>query len=180
MKYIVSLFLVILLLLSCNSKEAEGNNFADYYQFKWVDLSGYDLDAGIFIPDETAGIGASFKTTIEHEEDFKWKVSAGPNFQLFIEDWGDNSNRLSELRKSLKNDDVFKVTVLSNKNNYIIYKRELIKHINVPKYRHVSYHVYALIKLGDYYYEIRNRASGDSKAVIDLMEKSVQSFKSTP
>jgi hypothetical protein len=55
----------------------------DYYQFKAVDLSPYDLDATLFIPDETVGIGASFQTTIEHEEEFKWKVMAGPNFQLF-------------------------------------------------------------------------------------------------
>ena len=152
----------------------------DYYQFKAVELSPYDLDATLFIPDETAGIGASFQTTIEHEEEFKWKVMAGPNFQLFIEDWGDNASKLEEFRKSLQEDDVFKVSIISDEGDCIIYKRQLIKHINVPKYKHVSYHIYGLIKLGDYYYEIKNKASGDSKTVIDLMEKSVKSFKIKP
>lgn len=179
MKYIGSFLILALLLFSCEPGVSSNNDNADYYQFKWVDLSAYDLNAGLYIPDETTGIGASFKTTVDHEEDFKWKIAAGPNFQLFIEDWGDNSNRINEFRKSLKDDDVFKITVLSDNNDCIIYKRELIKHINVPKYRHVSFHLYSLIKLGDYYYEIKNRPSGDRKTVIELMKKSVQSFKST-
>jgi hypothetical protein len=165
------------LLLSCNNKENKQTNAEDYYQFKVVDLSPYDLNATLFIPDETAGIGASFQTTIEHEEEFKWKVMAGPNFQLFIEDWGDNASKLAEFRKSLQEDDVFKVSIISDEEDCIIYKRQLIKHINVPKYKHVSYHIYSLINLGDYYYEIKNKASGDSKIVIDLMKKSVKSFK---
>ena len=62
-------FLVLIflgLLLSCNNKENKQTNAEDYYQFKVVDLSPYDLNATLFIPDETAGIGASFQTTIEH------------------------------------------------------------------------------------------------------------------
>ena len=172
--------LLLAILNSCATEDDNQSNSEDYYQFKAVDLSAYDLDATLYIPDETAGIGASFQTTIAHEEDFKWKVMAGPNFQLFIEDWGDNANKLAEFRKALKDDDVFKVSIISDKNNCIIYKRELIKHINVPKYKHVSYHIYSLTKLGDYYYEIKNRAGGDSKPVVDLMEKSVKSFKIKP
>ena len=102
---------------------------------------------------------------------------AVPNFQLFIEDWGDNASKLAEFRKSLQEDDVLKVTIISDEEDCIIYKRQLIKHINVPKYKHVSYQIYSLINLGDYYYEIKNKASGDSKTVIDLMKKSVKSFK---
>ena len=102
MKYIGSFLILLFILVSCDSSVSNNNNTADYYQFKWVDLSAYDLNAGLYIPDETTGIGASFKTTIDHEEDFKWKIAAGPNFQLFIEDWGDNSNRINEFRKSLK------------------------------------------------------------------------------
>lgn len=149
----------------------------DYYQFKEVDLSPYDLPATFFIPDETAGIGASFQTTIEHDEEFKWKVMAGPNFQLFIEDWGNNANKFSEFKKTLQEGDVFKVSIISDEHDCIIYKRELIKHIKVPKYKHVSYHIYSLKKLGDYYYEIKNKDNGDSKSVVELMRKSVKSLK---
>ena len=89
-------FYAIVLLAILNSCVTEDDNQAiseDYYQFKAVDLSAYDLDATLYITDETAGIGASYQTTIAHEEDIKWKLMAGPNFQLFTEDWGDNANK---------------------------------------------------------------------------------------
>ena len=165
------------LLFSCGSSSNQNENTVDYYQFKQVDLSDYDLLATIYIPDETAGIGASYETIIEHDEEFKWKISAGPNFQLFIEDWGANSNKIQEFKKGIKADEVFKVSILSEDKNTIIYKRSLIKHINVPKYKHESYHIYALVELDGYYYEIKNREAGDSKKVVEFMAKSVKSLR---
>jgi hypothetical protein len=83
---------------------SEGNEGAqgkfDYFQFQKVDLREYDIAASIMIPDATAGIGASFKPNVEHDEGgYKWAISVGRNFQLFLEDYGDNLYRFEDFKK---------------------------------------------------------------------------------
>ena len=63
------------------------------------------------MPDETAGIGASFKPVISHEEDFKWMISAGPNFSLYIEDYGDYAMLMDEFKKKIKMDEIIYVNI---------------------------------------------------------------------
>ena len=60
----------------------------DYYQFDEHNLDIYGINASIMIPNETAGIGASFEPEIKYNDgDFKWQISAGRNFNIFIEDY---------------------------------------------------------------------------------------------
>ncbi|MFM7664594.1 MAG: hypothetical protein ACKO68_08705, partial [Bacteroidota bacterium] len=123
---IIALLLCFFFGFSCSSeREDSSSKFDDLYQFKEVDLRAFDLPATVFIPDETVGIGASFKTTVEHEEDFKWTISAGPNFELYIEDWGDDAKRLKEFKLKLQQSDVFTSTIIEQKGNYLLYKRQL-------------------------------------------------------
>lgn len=177
----VSYFLIFCCLLSsllgCLGENKPTIKIEDYYQFALVNFEKHDLPASMYIPDETVGIGASFKTKIEHPEDFKWVISAGPNFELYIEDWGDNAKRLSQFKKSLKINEIFNITILSDDGESIQYRSELKKSINTPEYKHVSYHIYSLKNLGGYYYEIRNKEGGDSREVVALMAKSIHSFK---
>jgi hypothetical protein len=152
----------------------------DLYQFLKIDLSPYDLPATIHIPDETAGIGASFKTKIEHEEDFKWKISAGPNFELYIEDWGENQGRWQEFKSQLLASQVFKCTIIEENDHMIMYSKKLSQTNNAENYEHLSYHVYALIPINGVFYEITNRQEGDPLETTKLMFTSIKSFKPCP
>lgn len=184
MKDWVSVFLIVLVFVtsSCSSENDKGTkgdpkDTDTYFQFKRVDLSPFGLSATIMIPDETAKIGASYKVTVENIDDFKWRISAGPHFELFIEDWGENQEKLERFRKNLKEDEIFLRTILSDEKNCVFYKQELKKNIQNESHKHESFHVFGFIKLGNIYYEIRNKSEGDSKKTAQLMMKSIHSFK---
>lgn len=178
--WVLPLFITAMLTFSCNNKDDSSPELNDLYQFKKIDLRPYDLSATVYIPDETAGIGASFKTSIQHDEDFKWTLSAGPNFELYIEDWGDNYNRFNDFKLTLNKSDVFTSTILEKGSNYILYKRALSNPIEVEEYKHISYHVYALIPVDGIYYEIRNKAKGDPLKTAQFMINSIKSFQKCP
>jgi hypothetical protein len=182
MKYLrfLPVLLYALFAASCSERKNVQSEADDLYQFKEVDLRAFDLPATVFIPDETAGIGASFKTTVEHVEDFKWTISAGPNFELYIEDWGDHAKRLREFKLNLQRSDVFTSTIIEQKENYILYKRQLTDPIKVKEYQHISYHIYALIPINGVYYEIRNKTKGDPLKTAQFMITSIKSFKPCP
>ena len=162
-------------------KERKINQESDkYYQFTKLILSNFDFDASIFIPDETAGIGASFKPIISHEEDFKWTISAGPNFTLFIEDYGENSSLIDEFEAKITKSDFFDISIISKKNGIILYQRSIKKNTlsdASSKENHISFHLYAIKNINGIYYELKNKEEGDTRKVIELMEKSVESLK---
>jgi len=179
--------LTFFLLYACSGrveaeqKEEQLNKESDkYYQFSELNLSEYDFMASIKVPDETAGIGASFKPIITHDEDFKWTISAGPNFVLYIEDYGDYSLLMDEFKKKMYASDLFDIKIISEKNGVILYSRQIKKttsDITNEESKHITFHLYAIKKLGNVYYEIKNKDEGDSKKVSELMEKSVASLK---
>ena len=130
----IPLLVLYLIINACSSentttiKERKINQESDkYYQFAKLTLSDFDFNASIFIPDETAGIGASFKPIISHEEDFKWTISAGPNFTLFIEDYGENSSLIDEFEAKISKSDFFDISIISKKNGIILYQRSIKK-----------------------------------------------------
>lgn len=162
---------LIILLLACSPKNGdniEKTDEQDYYQFQRIDLSSKDLNATIMIPDATAGIGASFKPQINHiPADYKWEVLIGRNFNLLIEDFGDNAYRYPEVRKKILENKAFKVSIIDEENDQLLYKRILDN----------SYHVYAVKKVDGIYYELKSREEGDSKKIAEFIYRSVKSFK---
>ena len=183
----IRLLVLYLIINACSSentttiKERKINQESDkYYQFTKLILSNFDFDASIFIPDETAGIGASFKPIISHEEDFKWTISAGPNFTLFIEDYGENSSLIDEFEAKITKSDFFDISIISKKNGIILYQRSIKKNTlsdASSKENHISFHLYAIKNINGIYYELKNKEEGDTRKVIELMEKSVESLK---
>ena len=183
----IGLLFFYLFIHACSSedattlKEQKINQESDkYYQFTQLTLSDFDFNAAIFIPDETAGIGASFKPIISHEEDFKWTISAGPNFTLFIEDYGDYSSLMDDFESKISKSDFFDISIISKKNGIILYQRSIKKNTlsdASSKENHISFHLYAIKNINGIYYELKNKEEGDTRKVIELMEKSAESLK---
>ncbi len=155
----------------------------DYYEFQDFILSEYEIPAVISLPDETANIGASTKPEVKHiDTDIKWEVNVGRNFQLLIEDYGDITDLVEVEKKELAEQKFFKVNYLIDEPDMILYERTLVvagddqaeKSVGVE---HKSYHVYAQKQVGDIMYELQSREEGFEKMIIELMAKSIRSFK---
>lgn len=188
---VVSLFVLSgLMISSCGgSKEekettGEGVNLDDdYYEFKGVSLKEYDIPAMIMLPDETANIGASTRPEIIHNDgDFIWDINVGPNFELHIEDYGDYTDMVEYKKKELKEQEIFKINYLVDEKDLIVYERTLIvkgskKASPTVGVKHKSYHVYGQKIINGITYELRSRDEGYEKMIIELMAKSIKSFK---
>jgi hypothetical protein len=178
-----------ILLISCgetivdDSNDGEINVNDDYYEFQDFDLQGHDIPAVISLPDETANIGASTKPEIIHiEDDIKWEVKIGPNFQLHIEDYADITDLIEVEKKELADQKFFKVKYLIDEDDLILYERTLlVKGTDnaSPKVgvEHKSYHVYGQKIVDGITYELQSREDGYEKKIIELMAKSIKSFK---
>lgn len=176
------------LLYSCGSEEVDPNDGEivvddDYYEFQDFNLSPYDIDAFISLPDETANIGASTKPEIIHiEDDIKWEVNVGPNFQLMIEDYGDLTDLIEVEKKELAEQTFFKVNYIIDDPDLILYERTLLvkgTEKASPKVgvEHRSYHVYGQKIIDGITYELQSREDGYEKVIIELMAKSIKSMK---
>lgn len=181
--------LLFILLISCgetivdDSNNGEINVNDDYYEFQDFNLQGHDIPAMISLPDETANIGASTKPEIIHiEDDIKWEVKIGPNFQLHIEDYADITDLIEVEKKELADQKFFKVKYLIDEDDLILYERTLlVKGTDnaSPKVgiEHKSYHVYGQKIVDGITYELQSREDGYEKKIIELMAKSIKSFK---
>jgi hypothetical protein len=167
-----------------NNKNVMDQQVGDeYYEFQGLNLKEYGIPAIIMLPDETANIGASTKPEIVHNDgDFIWDIFVGPNFELHIEDYGDYTDLVEYKKKELKEQEVFNIEYLVKEKDLIVYESTLIvrgsKHASpTVGVNHKSYHVYAQKVINGITYELRSRDEGDKRIIIDLMAKSIRSFK---
>lgn len=163
--------------------EANQTDAEEYYEFQGFDLSKHEIPALIMLPDETANIGASTKPEVIHTEgNFYWDINVGQNFQLHIEDYGDNKDLVKTHKKALAEKDMFKITYLVDEPELVVYERKLIvKGVDkAPKtvgVEHVSYHVYGQKQVNNIMYEFRSRDEGYTQMIIELMAKSIRSVE---
>jgi len=173
---------------SCDSQEVDPNDGEividdDYYEFQDFNLGDYDIPAFISLPDETANIGASTKPEIIHiEDDIKWEVNVGQNFQLMIEDYGDLTDLIEVEKKELAEQSFFKVNYIIDEPDMILYERTLLvkgtkKASSKVGVEHRTYHVYGQKIIDGISYELQSREDGYEKVIIELMAKSIKSMK---
>jgi hypothetical protein len=99
---------------------------------------------------------------------------------LFIEDYGDYSSLMDEFEAKISKSDFFDISIISKKNGIILYQRSIKKNTlsdASSKENHISFHLYAIKNINGIYYELKNKEEGDTRKVIELMEKSVESLK---
>ncbi|MBL4862810.1 MAG: hypothetical protein JKY09_07335 [Crocinitomicaceae bacterium] len=188
----VIIFGMVVSLFAVNSCSTEPDNDStdgevvvadDYYEFQDFDLSKYDIPAIISLPDETANIGASTKPEIIHvDNDIKWEINVGPNFQLLVEDYAALTDLIEVEKKDLANKKFFKVKYLIDEDDMILYERTLLvkgtdKASPAVGVEHKSYHVYCQKVIDGITYELKSREEGYEKEIIELMAKSMRSFK---
>ena len=155
----------------------------DYYEFQDFNLSEYEIPATISLPDETANIGASTKPMITHtESDITWEIKVGQNFQLHIEDYADVKDLIKVEKKDLSEKSFYNIKYIIDEEDMILYERTLVvkgtdNASPTVGVEHKSYHVYGQKTVNGFTYELRSREEGYEKKIIELMAKSIKSFK---
>lgn len=172
---------------SCSPEEPKKDDSGinvdeDYYEFQMIDMAKYGIDAYIQLPDETANIGASTKPEILHPEDHIWQIDIGQNFTLHIEDMANIKDNVKEEKKELKRKDFFKVKYLIDEPDMILYQRELVvkgsdRAASSVGVEHKSYHVFGQTTVNGITYVLESREEGYEKIIIEMMAKSIKSFK---
>ncbi len=180
-------FLVLSGLNSCGTEDVPKEKSTikldeDYYEFRGISLNQYDIPAMIMLPDETANIGASTRPEITHPDSFLWSITLGTKFKLYIEDFGDYRNRVSNKKKELKEQTLFNIQYLYQSSDLIVYERTLIVRGSKQAsptvgVEHKSWHVYGQKIIDGITYELRSKDEGCSKNIAVLMAKSIKSFK---
>jgi len=180
-------FLVLSGLNSCGTEDVPKEKSTikldeDYYEFRGISLNQYAIPAMIMLPDETANIGASTRPEITHPDSFLWSITLGTKFKLYIEDFGDYRNRVSNKKKELKEQTLFNIQYLYQSSDLIVYERTLIVRGSKQAspavgIEHKSWYVYGQKIIDGITYELRSKDEGCSKNIAVLMAKSIKSFK---
>lgn len=177
---------LVYFMTSCSSSEndvEEGTIKVEYpseeedlYNFEAMSLQPYGINAYIYLPNESASIGASTSPEIFYELDgFEWEISVGQNFHLKIEDWGDEpfDNFIEELNKQ----NIYDIEYIEQKENYVYYKTRLNvrgkEHTEEVGVDHVSFHVAAMHTIDGINYVFRSKEEGQSERVINYMKETV-------
>lgn len=155
----------------------------DYYEFQDFNLTDFDVPAVLSLPDETANIGASTRPEVIHApEDYKWEINVGPNFKLLIEDYADLTDLVEVEKKELANHDFFDVKYIIDEPDLILYERILIPDgskdaLPTVGVEHRTYHVFGQQSADGINYALKSREEGYEKVIIEIMAKSIKSFK---
>ena len=116
MKFKFFFFVTLFILFSCSEKNTEkkqSQTKIDYYQFREVNLVSFGIPATLMIPNETAGIGASFEPKIYHDDGgFKWHINVGRHFNIHIEDYGDYQYLMPEFLRRINTKDIFNIDII--------------------------------------------------------------------
>lgn len=152
-------------------------------EFEAFSLAPFGINALVYLPDETANIGAAAAPRVEHEPDgFKWDLFVGQNFHMRIDDWGDDEMIAFHKEELVGFSNMYDVEFLEETDSFLYYKRtlkvdgkkEASSNVGVE---HVSYHCYGQHTIEGINYVFRTNDSGHQKPITEYMAKSIKSVK---
>lgn len=181
-----NIFLIGMLLcfghISCGGNNAEeGNNetsvndslplnFEDMQAFSFVN---YGLDMQVMLPQVQSATGNSIEPKVAHDEgDYLWFLTIGPRFNLIIEDYGKEQNKVAAEKKRLQElQDIFEIEFLIEDTDVIMYKRTL----HEGKGGSTTYHCYGETTIDGYTYVLRSDQDGTYKLIVEDMVRTIKS-----
>lgn len=180
--YLIS-FSLVFGLFSCGEKSSKSELIINYedeneelYSFEAFPMSDYELDFYIYLPDETADIGAATKPVVTHTTaDYKWSISLGSRFHMEIVDMGEYNG--VELHREEIDDlsHVFAIEYLIDEPDYIYYKRTVNQgSSNGVGVDHITYHCLANHTINGINYLLRSHEDGLPKPIAYYMVTSIK------
>lgn len=144
----------------------------DMNEFSFVP---YGLNLTILLPEVASSTGASIAPEVIHEDgDYLWYLNIGKQFQLVIEDFGKEKNKVAEEKEYLSGlTDIFQFEYIIDEPTIIMYKRELHKDQGGKK----SYHCYGEMEVEGYTIILRTTENGGFKPVVADMVSTIKSAK---
>ncbi|MFT5819926.1 MAG: hypothetical protein ACI8ZM_001151 [Crocinitomix sp.] len=185
MKKIVLLFAFLpLLMTSCGGSETtEGPDGTDSLNTTTLDFSDmneislvpHGLNMKMMLPSVASSTGASIDAKIIHDEgDYLWSITIGPRFELIIEDFGKEMNKVTEEKKRLTElVNIFDVEYLVDEPALFMYKRTL----HEGQGGKASYHCFGEVIIDGYNYVMRSNDEGALKPIIEDMVMTIRSAK---
>lgn len=144
----------------------------DMNEFSFVP---YGLNLTVLLPEVESSTGASIEPEVIHEDgNYLWNLHIGKNFNLVIEDFGKEKNKVAEEKEYLNGQtEIFQFEYIVNEPNIIMYKRELHDDQGGKK----SFHCYGEMKVDGYTIVLRTTENGGFKPVVSDMVSTIKSAK---
>ncbi len=144
----------------------------DTSDMQQLSLQDYDLNLKLKVPIVSTATGQEISPVIEHiDGDYLWYISIGKYFNLVIEDYAKEFDKVKTQKQNLEEQkNVFITTYLEETTHLIFYKRELINDSGGK----ASYHCFGEIKIDGYNYVLRSEKIGGYEQVIRDMVASIK------
>jgi len=181
-KLIVLALFFPFLLVSCGGSgsdvDGDTNNGGDTLALDFADMNEISLkpdglNMKLMLPEVASSTGASIDPLVEHDEgDYLWYISIGPRFQLIIEDFGKEKEKVAGEKKRLGElTNIFDIEYLVDEPTLIMYRRTL----HEGQGGKPSYHCYGEVEIDGYSYVMRSEDDGSLKPIIEDMVKTIRS-----
>lgn len=157
------------------NKSDTGFVLLDTADMQQLSLLAYDLNLKIKVPMVASAAGTEIVPVIEHDDgDYLWYIRIGEYFQLVIEDYAKEFNKVREHEQQLADQkNVFEVTYLEKTAHLVFYKQILINdNGGLP-----TYHCFGEITIDGYNYVLRSDKFGGYEPVIRDMVQSIKTAK---